>query len=488
MPTIDNISTTATASTVDADDYWLISVDGTVSRISSTELRKVLNTTEEVAVTGATYTLLSTDQGKIVRATNVGAKTFTVPATSGLIIGLPIVVRNASAADITLVADTGVTLNASGLVIGENGSFALIPRATDEWDVYTGDSGGLTQLSTPTLTMVAASDTAMDFSWTNVANESSYEVQIAEDASFTTGVQTATPAADDVAHQFTGLTASTTYYGRVKAVGDGITYSDSAYGTDNEPTSAGGSYDADAQAFFTAAGITDNTQKSAVDAMVVSLKAGSLWTNMKALYPFVGGDATKHSYNLRNTAAYQITWNGGTHSANGVDFNGSSDRGDTGAAAGTVAVNTAVSFGVYAREATANANSYDMGCYSGAGNNGLAFSMLQATDGYILQNTGSAAISGGVANGFIVLTTDVIGNGGVRIFRNGSPHTASGVVTDATVTANYFIGSATASFGYSNRQLALAFIYDGILTPTQVGDLNTIVETFQDALSRGVQP
>ena len=47
--------------------------------------------------------------------------------------------------------------------------------------------------------------------------------------------------------------------------------------------------DADADAFIAAAGITDATQKSAINTLVVGLKADSLWTKMKAIYPFVGG-------------------------------------------------------------------------------------------------------------------------------------------------------------------------------------------------------
>lgn len=101
-------------------------------------------------------------------------------------------------------------------------------------------AAGLIQLATPTLAMTVNSATAITFDYDNVANESSYYVQIAEDAAFTTGVQTATPAANDTSHQFTGLTPSTLYYGRVKAVGDGVTYSDSGYGSDSDTTSAGG--------------------------------------------------------------------------------------------------------------------------------------------------------------------------------------------------------------------------------------------------------
>jgi hypothetical protein len=45
--------------------------------------------------------------------------------------------------------------------------------------------------------------------------------------------------------------------------------------------------DADALAFITAAGITDATQQSAINQLVITLKGLSIWTKMKAIYPFV---------------------------------------------------------------------------------------------------------------------------------------------------------------------------------------------------------
>jgi len=85
--------------------------------------------------------------------------------------------------------------------------------------------------------------------------------------------------------------------------------------------------DPDAQAFLTAAGITDPTQITAVNNLTLGLKANSLWTKMVAVYPFVGGTATSHKWNLVDPrdldAAYRITWNGGiTHNASGVKGNG----------------------------------------------------------------------------------------------------------------------------------------------------------------------
>ena len=87
--------------------------------------------------------------------------------------------------------------------------------------------------------------------------------------------------------------------------------------------------DADVTAFLSATAITDTTITSALDTLVVDLKAYGLWDKMKAIYPFVGGTAATHSYNLKNTAAHQITWFGGlTHDSNGVTPNGTNGYGN----------------------------------------------------------------------------------------------------------------------------------------------------------------
>lgn len=53
-------------------------------------------------------------------------------------------------------------------------------------------------------------------------------------------------------------------------------------------TASGTPVDPDAQAFITAASITDPTQQSAINQLVVDLKGYNVWTKMKAIYPFVG--------------------------------------------------------------------------------------------------------------------------------------------------------------------------------------------------------
>jgi hypothetical protein len=89
-------------------------------------------------------------------------------------------------------------------------------------------------------------------------------------------------------------------------------------------------FDSDAQAFFTAAGITDTNQKTAVNQLVLDLKSYGIWEKYSVIYPFVGGSSDTCSYNLKNPSSYQITFYGGwTWNSNGITSSVNS-YGDTG--------------------------------------------------------------------------------------------------------------------------------------------------------------
>ena len=100
------------------------------------------------------------------------------------------------------------------------------------------------------------------------------------------------------------------------------------------PYSFGVAYDPDAQAFFTASGLTGATNLNAVNQLVLDLKAASIWTKMKAIYPFVGGTAALHKWNLKDPqdldAAFRLVFFGGwTHSSTGALPNGINGYEDT---------------------------------------------------------------------------------------------------------------------------------------------------------------
>jgi hypothetical protein len=100
------------------------------------------------------------------------------------------------------------------------------------------------------------------------------------------------------------------------------------------PYSFGVAYDPDAQAFFTASGLTGATNLNAINQLVLDLKAASIWTKMKAIYPMVGGTAALHKWNLKDPqdldAAYRLVFNGGwTHSSTGALPNGTNGYANT---------------------------------------------------------------------------------------------------------------------------------------------------------------
>jgi hypothetical protein len=72
--------------------------------------------------------------------------------------------------------------------------------------------------------------------------------------------------------------------------------------------------DTNANAFVTAAAITDRAQKAAANHYVRSFKFYGLWTKSVGLYPFLGGTAAAHKFNLinpvDNDAAFRMAFNG----------------------------------------------------------------------------------------------------------------------------------------------------------------------------------
>ena len=61
-----------------------------------------------------------------------------------------------------------------------------------------------------------------------------------------------------------------------------------------------GCTDTDALAFLSAAAITDATITSAICGLVTSMKNDGTWAKCNAIYPFVGGTAITHKFNLKN--------------------------------------------------------------------------------------------------------------------------------------------------------------------------------------------
>jgi hypothetical protein len=249
---------------------------------------------------------------------------------------------------------------------------------------------------------------------------------------------------------------------------------------------SGGSFDTDAQAFITAAGITDPTQQNAVNSLVVNLKTYSIWTKMKAIYPFVGGTSGTHKWNLKDPrdldAAYRLVFNGGwTHSSGGALPNGTNAYADTKLISqGTLSLNS-TSFGVYSRTNT-DVLSPAIGNVTGAAS-GEASLWLRFGNTTYLRVNGSTVSTQSNSDSRGLFIANRVNSTQVQLQIRGTQYTSSNS-SNSLYTNPFQLGGVNPN-NFDNKQLAYAFIGDG-LTTQNMTDLNTSVVAFQTALSRNV--
>jgi hypothetical protein len=88
------------------------------------------------AQTGTTYTPVLADNGKLVTLSNASAITLTVPTNASVAYatGAQINIQAIDAGQVTVVGDTGVTVNGTGTKLRTQWSAATIVKvATDTW-------------------------------------------------------------------------------------------------------------------------------------------------------------------------------------------------------------------------------------------------------------------------------------------------------------------------------------------------------------------
>jgi hypothetical protein len=267
--------------------------------------------------------------------------------------------------------------------------------------------------------------------------------------------------------------------GADNAIGWGDIHADSYAGLTDIVGVAG--VDADAQAFITAAAITDPTQQTAINTLVVDLKGYSIWTKMKALYPMVGGDANKHSWNLKNTAQFQISWIGGvTHSSNGVQFGGVNGYADTFLNDLSNLSQNNAHFSIYSRTNTGGlvivmgSNTYGQngGCKLTLNYAGGTYYSVHSADQSNAANADTRGLF--IANRTLSASTNLMIRGSV------TTHTQASQTPSNTT---FKIGGVPSY--YDNKQIAFSSIGDG-LTSQNMTDLTTAVNAFQVSLSRNV--
>jgi hypothetical protein len=250
--------------------------------------------------------------------------------------------------------------------------------------------------------------------------------------------------------------------------------------------------DPDAQAFITAAGITDTTQKTAINTLVVNLKAYGIWTKMKALYPMVGGTSTTHKFNLKDPrdldAAFRLQFNGGwTHSANGALPNGTNGYANTFLAPSTSLGLNSTHISGYLRTnlqfsgpiiSTEDAGTYNNGLYIWPRQSSNLYSVRINDNGLSGVDSAPADIRG------LHIATRTASN--VKKYRLNNTQLFNTTETSTGLnTSSIYLGASRNNANYNGNQFAFASIGDG-LTDAEAANFYTAVQAFQTTLGRSI--
>jgi hypothetical protein len=247
------------------------------------------------------------------------------------------------------------------------------------------------------------------------------------------------------------------------------------------------SYDPDAQAFFTATGITDATIKNAVNTLVLSAKANGWWSKCIAIYPMVGGTSSTCAVNLKSPGTFDLTFTGSwTISSDGIQGDGSTTYANTGIVPSTDLTYEDTHISIWSRTNVAE-QSYDMGAVSSSSSR-ISFHLKWTDNNFygdqynsvsqrtIFSNSSTAAY-------FLDTRTSSTDH---TVYRNGiSQNINSSINTGSLPGISIYIGNANGDLTgrYSTRQYSFASVGDGI-SSSMAADMYSDIQTFQTALSR----
>lgn len=254
-------------------------------------------------------------------------------------------------------------------------------------------------------------------------------------------------------------------------------------------SSGGVAYDADAIAFFnrvtTAGGSLSLTEMNATNQLVLDLKANSLWTPMKAIYPMVGASAAACAQNLKSSSFTGTFTSGWTFASTGVTGNGTSAYFNTNLIPNTSLLLDSVHGSSYSRTnavqsgplfSSEDAGTYNNGLYVWPNYGGGTIS-LRVNDDTSTGGTNSSTLGFHLAN----RTSSSI----KKYLRNDVSIVNTTVTSSALNTSSIYLAASRNNANFTSYEQAFASFGDG-LTDTQASNFYTAVQAFQTTLSRQV--
>lgn len=269
----------------------------------------------------------------------------------------------------------------------------------------------------------------------------------------------------------------------------------------NFASSGGGGTDADAQAFIDAAGITGETQQSALNQLVLDLKGtGSttnntdVWSKCHAVYPFTPIDgstanATCYKFNLKDPrdldAAFRLTFfNSPTVSYDGVAGDGASAYLNThyNPSVSATLNNTHIS-NYQDNNWVQLSNNYGVRTASTLNFGGFISGVTLFDDQYSTTlGRLTVAISNATTDKFRVITSRP-SSGSHVIYENGTSVASNATSGGGLPNADYYILTQNGISGFSSSTQQFYTLGLG-LTADEAKDLDDSIEKYNTALGR----
>ena len=253
-------------------------------------------------------------------------------------------------------------------------------------------------------------------------------------------------------------------------------------------------FDVDAQAYLdeviSQGGTIDATMSAATNTLFTELKSNGIYSKLTAMYPILGGTQNAHAVEALSpggsyTLGFSGTW---SHTSSGADPVSSSPYATTGLIPSSTYVGNAMSFGVYTTESNTAGDKYHLGAYVD-NNNFTACGGRSGSVVYYNENNTFFTISDATSEGFLTASSDGA-NVDTRLFRSGSlVGSKSGAIRGtALASVQMYIGALNLNNSYySSSNVNTNFVFFGeYLTSTEIGNFETIVQSFNTSLSRQV--
>lgn len=249
---------------------------------------------------------------------------------------------------------------------------------------------------------------------------------------------------------------------------------------------AGTQVDPNAYTYIVAAGLTNETHVQAVSWLVKGEKSYGIWTDMLAAYPIAGGTSGSHAVNLKNPGTNNLTFFGSpTHSATGVDGNGTTQYSSTGIASSGVVLESQVSLEAYIQE-NVSAPTVLWGGDDGTRHYGI-FPNYGGTmyDDDPSETNGRLQIATSYDTRGLWTSTQTA----TRVhtmYRNGSSIGSNTSTTESAYTAgNILVGARSTVPDFSSDRIISWFaVYNVGLTSTKVGQHYTLIQAYQTLMGR----